>query len=72
MLKQLPVLATNWSAWSAAYPDTEALSTQGTPEWDIFERYYFNDRPGLHRQSSKDRRLGDKEIVIGLVGSETP
>ena len=71
VLKQLPVLATNWSAWSAAYPDTEVLSTQGTPEWDIFERYYFNDRPGLHRQSSKDRRLGDKEIVIGLVGRDT-
>ena len=47
------------------------LSTDGTPEWDIFERYYFNDRPGLHRQSSKDRRLGDKEIVIGLVGRDT-
>ena len=71
VLKQLPVLATNWSAWSAAYPDTEVLSTQGTPEWDIFERYYFNDRPGLHRQSSKDRRLGDKEIVIGLVGKDS-
>ena len=70
-LRQLPVLATNWSAWSAAYPDTEVLSTDGTPEWDIFERYYFNDRPGLHRQSSKDRRLGDKEIVMGLVGRET-
>ena len=71
VLKQLPVLATNWSAWSAAYPDTEVLSTDGTPEWDIFERYYFNDRPGLHRQTSKDRRLGDKEIVIGLVGRDT-
>ncbi len=70
VLKQLPVLATNWSAWSDAYPDTEVLSTEGTPEWDIFERYYFNDRPGLHRQSSKDRRLGDKEIVIGLVGRD--
>ena len=70
VLKQLPVLATNWSAWSAAYPDTEVLSTDGTPEWDIFERYYFNDRPGLHRQTSKDRRLGDKEIVIGLVGRD--
>lgn len=70
-LRQLPVLATNWSAWSAAYPDTEVLSTDGTPEWDIFERYYFNDRPGLHRQSSKDRRLGDKEIVMGLVGRDT-
>ncbi len=70
VLNQWPVMATNWSAWSAAYPDTEVLSTEGTPEWDIFERYYFNDRPGLHRQSSKDRRLGDKEIVIGLVGRD--
>ena len=70
-LKQLPVLATNWSAWSDAYPDTDVLSTSGTPEWDIFERYYFNDRPGLHRQSAKDRRLPDKEIVIGMVGRET-
>ena len=70
VMRQLPILATNWSAWSAAYPDTEVLSTEGTPEWDIFERYYFNDRPGLHRQSSKDRRLGDKEIVIGLVGRD--
>ena len=70
-LKQIPVIATNWSAWSAAYPDTEALSTNGTPEWDIFERYYFNDRPGLHRQSAKDRRLPEKEIVIGIVGRDT-
>ena len=70
-LKQLPVIATNWSAWSSAYPDTEVLSTDGTPEWDIFERYYFNDRPGLHRQSAKDRRLPDKEIVMGVVGRDT-
>ena len=70
-LKQIPVLATNWSAWSSAYPDTETLSTNGTPEWDIFERYYFNDRPGLQRQAAKDRRLPDKEIVLGVVGRDT-
>ncbi len=66
-LEQIPVLATNWSAWSSAYPDTEALSTAGTPEWDIFERYYFNDRPGLHREGARDRRLPNKEIVLGVV-----
>ncbi len=70
-LDQAPALATNWSAWSSAHPDTELLSKEGTPEWDIFESYYFNDRPGLHRQPAKDRRLGNKEMVFGVaVGHE--
>lgn len=65
-LKQIPVVSTNWRAWSGAYPHTEVMSLDGTPELDMFERYYITDRAGLYQQSAKDKRWHDKDNVIGV------
>jgi hypothetical protein len=64
--RQIPVASTNWRAWSGAFPHTEVMSLDGTPDVDIFERYYITDRAGLHQQSSRDRRWHDKDTVLGL------
>lgn len=65
-LRQAPVVSTNWRAWSAAFPDTEVMSLEGTPGTDMFERYYITDRSGLYQQSSRDRRWHDKDTVLGV------
>ncbi len=65
-LSQIPVVATNWRAWSGAFPNTEVMSLDGTPEIDMFERYYITDRAGLYQQSANDRRWHDKDNVIGI------
>lgn len=65
-LKQIPVISTNWRAWSTAFPHTEVMSLVGTPEVDMFERYYITDRAGLYQQSSNDSRWHDKDNVIGI------
>ncbi len=64
--EQVPVVSTNWRAWSGAYPNTEVMSLDGTTELDMFERYYATDRAGLYQQSSKDKRWHDKDNVLGL------
>lgn len=65
-LSQVPVVSTNWRAWSTAFPDTEVMSLEGTPEVDTFDRYYVTSRAGLHQQPSKDRRWLDKDTVLGV------
>ncbi len=65
-LRQIPVVSTNWRAWSGAFPHTEVMSLDGTPEVDIFERYYITDRAGLYQQSANDKRWHDKDNVIGV------
>jgi hypothetical protein len=65
-LDQVPVVSTNWRAWSTAFPDTEVMSLDGTPDVDIFERYYVRSRPGLYPQPSRDRRWLDKDTVLGV------
>lgn len=65
-LKQIPVISTNWRAWSMAFPHTEVMSLDGTPEVDMFERYYITDRAGLYQQSSNDSRWHDKDNVLGI------
>ncbi len=65
-LKQVPVVSTNWRAWSGAFPHTEVMSLDGTPEMDIFERYYITDRAGLYQQSANDKRWHDKDNVLGV------
>ena len=65
-LDQIPVTTTTWAAWKEAHPDTEVMSTEGGPEADIFERYYANDRNGVHSLKPTDKRLHGKDVVIGL------
>ena len=67
ILQQIPAVTTNWRAWSNAYPHTEVMSKAGTPEIDIFLRYYITERAGLHQQSARDRRWHDKDTVLAGV-----
>ena len=65
-LEQIPVITTTWVAWKQAYPDTEVMSTEGGPETDPFERYYANDRNGVHSLMPTDKRLHGKDVVLGV------
>ncbi|MDG0867217.1 DUF3179 domain-containing (seleno)protein [Candidatus Lucifugimonas marina] len=65
-LEQIPVVTTTWAAWKEAHPETEVMSTEGGPEVDIFERYYANDRNGIHSLNPSDKRLHGKDVVFGL------
>ena len=65
-LSPVPVVSTNWRAWSSAYPHTDVLSKAGTPRLDVFERYYTSGRAGLHQSRARDRRWRDKDIVLGV------
>jgi len=65
-LEQVPAVTTTWAAWKEAHPDTEVMSTEGGPEADMFERYYANDRNGIHSLNPGDKRLNGKDVVLGL------
>ena len=65
-LRRLPCLNTTWAAWSSAWPNTEMLSPEETPEIDVFESYYASTRAGLFTQPSGDKRLPDKDVVLGV------
>ena len=65
-LRRLPCLNTTWTAWLNAWPNTEMLSPEETPEIDVFESYYASTRAGLFTQPSKDKRLPDKDVVLGV------
>ncbi len=71
-LRQLPCVNTTWGAWSNAWPDTELLSPEETPEVDIFEGYYASTRAGLFTQPAKVKRLPDKDVVIGVSLDSSP
>ncbi len=65
-LEHVPCVNTTWQAWKAAWPDSDVMSPEDTPETDIFETYYASSRPGLHTQPARDRRLPDKDVVLGV------
>jgi len=65
-LEPIPVITTTWAAWKQAHPYTEAMSMEGGPEFDVFERYYASDRNGIHSLNPTDKRLYGKDVVIGL------
>ena len=67
-LEHFPSTTTTWAAWQQAWPDTEAMSAEGMPERDPFERYYASGRAGLFQQPTKDKSLPDKDVVIGMIG----
>ena len=65
-LRRLPCLNTTWGAWRHAWPDTEMLSPEETPDSDIFESYYASTRAGLFPQGSRDKRLPDKDVILAV------
>ena len=71
-LRRLPCLNTTWGAWSRAWPNTELLSPEETPDSDVFESYYASTRAGLFTQGTKDKRLPDKDVVLGVSDPSAP
>ena len=71
-LGRIPCLNTTWGAWSRAWPSSEVLSPEETPDLDIFEGYYASTRAGLFTQSARDKRLPDKDVVIGVGEPDRP
>ncbi len=69
-LEHLPSVNTTWRAWTTAWPESEAMSKTATPENDVFENYYASTRPGLYPQSTSDKRLPNKDVVLGVFTSE--
>lgn len=69
-LQRLPSLNTTWGAWSSAWPDTEMLSPEDTPDSDVFESYYASTRAGLFHQGSRDKHLPDKDVILGVSDPE--
>ena len=43
-----------------------------TPEVDVFETYYASTRAGLFTQPSRDKRLPDKDVVLGVSDPDDP
>ena len=70
-LKRIPCLNTTWGAWSSAWPNSEMLSPAETPETDVFEGYYASTRAGLFTQPVRDKRLPDKDVVMGVADLES-
>lgn len=71
-LRRLPCLNTTWGAWSSAWSGSEILSPAETPEVDVFETYYASTRAGLFTQPSRDKRLPDKDVVLGVSDPDDP
>jgi len=69
-LEPVPAVNASWRTWLDAYPDTLVVDDEEDPNVDLFDRYYRSDRSGLHKQSAEDRRLGDKEVVLGVEANE--
>lgn len=73
-LTSLPVDVVTWGDWVAAHPDTTVLSTETghrrpyLPPSDPGSAYfeYFNSPNRMFPTFTEDRRLGDKEPVLGL------
>lgn len=78
ILKEFPVVWTNWEKWKEKYPDTKVLSretgfirnygTGGDPYGSYIKEnksYYTSDRL-LFRPIYEDRRLAPKTVVVGI------
>lgn len=71
-LRRLPCMNTTWSAWSDAWPSSEMLSPDETPDIDVFENYYASTRAGLFTQPTRDKRLPDKDVVLAIDDPHDP
>jgi len=65
-LEQVPAVNTSWQSWLGAYPDTLVLDKGESASVDLFDRYYRSDRAGIHKQSARDRRWREKDVVLGV------
>ena len=65
-LEFIPAMLIDWANWVEMHPDTKALDKEGQITFDVYERYYGDDRAGRSGEIVKDDRLPTKERVIGL------
>ena len=61
----IPVTQTTWSAWKELHPDTVALRKFSSGS-DTYKGYYQSRSPGVLGESTRDDRLGRKELVLGV------
>ena len=64
-LEVIPVTQTTWSAWKELHPDTVALRKSSSGR-DSYKRYYQSRSAGVLGESTRDNRLGRKELVLGI------
>ncbi len=71
MLAAMPRV--KWKEWQAQYPNTEVLSVRGREDQrtDTYRDYHGSSRTGLFTPENRDKRLRNKETVIGVtLGSQ--
>ncbi len=56
----------SWEAWKSLYPDTLVLDKRGLYRRDNYDTYYTNPQAGILGRSINDRRLGLKDLVLGI------
>jgi hypothetical protein len=62
-----------WKEWKARYPNTTVLSVGGREDQrnDNYRDYHGSSRTGLFSPENRDKRLREKDRVIGvIVGSQ--
>lgn len=65
-LDVIPVTQTTWAAWSELHPDTIVLNKRGRYQGDSYDGYYSSGRAGVLGENNKDKRLGGKDLVVGV------
>ena len=66
-LDLVAALQTDWGTWRELHPDTTALFTGSTPTRDSYTSYYNRGSAGILGEFNTDKRLGRKELVLGVV-----
>lgn len=71
-LEFVPSQIVTWGAWKEEHPDTLFLHTGGSSRpHDFYDAYYQDpDMIGANGETNVDRRLGTKEIVLGVAINE--
>lgn len=70
-LENVPLVLTTWAEWKKTFPETRALHKGGFG-FDPYDSYYVRDDAGVIGESNRDRRLGPKELVLGVGFDEGP
>lgn len=75
-LNRLPAVLTTWDAWYREFPESTLLSKEASPfgfyEEDHMSDYYQSGKTGIRAPLHRDKRIANKEIVIGLTfGGDT-
>lgn len=69
MVSSVPKI--KWQDWKSLHPTTKVLSVDGQEyvRHDNYSDYHRSRRTGLFETEQVDDRLGEKDLVIGVVGN---